>query len=634
MFTERCTTPSVLAALSAAAASFGLQGAHAGGPVAVTGSGVPGQWLRGVIDGQSMLVDIVVVGDSNTLYADTPVPEFTLGAGARTNPTGRGGGWEHALAWSLAAECSNDQVIDDSSFMRGRMHATALFPLNSSDFGSTGFLARRVSVTYYPTWRDALAPNLPTPEAGYQPASTWPYVPCPTDWIVGGQAVPPLSYCTTGEARARAAGDPLATGPYMQVGHGLNSYDVSADAAIAIGRCRPLCATGAAPPVAPTEAGANAVRLAAQCPIDVGAALDVRIVHARTPTAGTFQAGFYAIGSDGVPVQVSSRTVDCRGGVAASTAVLQVPAGPDRRLTGAEFRYLDNPAAGGVDGDVALFYASAANPAIPSGWSVSTLDNRPGRGLRHLAADLVHAPDETLGTYFAELRARQLASAIATTAPGFRPRVIVAIESGINDRFVALPSMRLLADGSHAYDGAPSMTTQGMASNLTCIIHRIRQVWIGAGWPLEELQFLYIPTHPTAAYGTSGDMAPYVAAATAVANDVFPGSLAVLNTGMLTTHAELSAGGMYSSIEAHLRRDGYQLIARRAVRAIAGLDSHPPCDADLNDDRAVDGADLGMLLAAWGACGSVNCPADIDRDGSVTGADLGLLMAAYGACPN
>jgi hypothetical protein len=56
-----------------------------------------------------------------------------------------------------------------------------------------------------------------------------------------------------------------------------------------------------------------------------------------------------------------------------------------------------------------------------------------------------------------------------------------------------------------------------------------------------------------------------------------------------------------------------------------------PCPADLNGDGQVDGADLGLLLAAWGPCAS--CIEDINVDGQVDGADLGLLLAAWGACP-
>lgn len=56
----------------------------------------------------------------------------------------------------------------------------------------------------------------------------------------------------------------------------------------------------------------------------------------------------------------------------------------------------------------------------------------------------------------------------------------------------------------------------------------------------------------------------------------------------------------------------------------------PPssCPADLTGDGTVDGADLGVLLAAWGGGG----PADLDGSGAVDGADLGELLASWGPC--
>ena len=55
------------------------------------------------------------------------------------------------------------------------------------------------------------------------------------------------------------------------------------------------------------------------------------------------------------------------------------------------------------------------------------------------------------------------------------------------------------------------------------------------------------------------------------------------------------------------------------------------CPGDLDGNGAVNGADLGLLLAVFG---SADPAADLDGDGSVNGADLGLLLAAWGApCP-
>ena len=53
--------------------------------------------------------------------------------------------------------------------------------------------------------------------------------------------------------------------------------------------------------------------------------------------------------------------------------------------------------------------------------------------------------------------------------------------------------------------------------------------------------------------------------------------------------------------------------------------------ADLNGDGVVNGADLSILLAAWGACPpKAACPADLDGNGAVDGADLATLLAAWG----
>ena len=55
------------------------------------------------------------------------------------------------------------------------------------------------------------------------------------------------------------------------------------------------------------------------------------------------------------------------------------------------------------------------------------------------------------------------------------------------------------------------------------------------------------------------------------------------------------------------------------------------CIGNVNGDAVVDGADLGFLLNAWGAC-SPTCAEDLDRDGVVGGNDLGTLLAAWGPC--
>jgi hypothetical protein len=48
--------------------------------------------------------------------------------------------------------------------------------------------------------------------------------------------------------------------------------------------------------------------------------------------------------------------------------------------------------------------------------------------------------------------------------------------------------------------------------------------------------------------------------------------------------------------------------------------------ADLNGDGVVDGADLGLMLGAWGQFGGI---ADLDNSGVVDGADLGILLGSW-----
>ena len=61
---------------------------------------------------------------------------------------------------------------------------------------------------------------------------------------------------------------------------------------------------------------------------------------------------------------------------------------------------------------------------------------------------------------------------------------------------------------------------------------------------------------------------------------------------------------------------------------MAILAGEASCPADLNGDGTVDGADIGLMLAAWNGSGK----ADINSDGIVNGADMGLLLATWSDC--
>ena len=58
------------------------------------------------------------------------------------------------------------------------------------------------------------------------------------------------------------------------------------------------------------------------------------------------------------------------------------------------------------------------------------------------------------------------------------------------------------------------------------------------------------------------------------------------------------------------------------------------CIGDIDTDGAINGSDLGTMLAYWGSVTteSVSLASDLNADGVVNGSDLGVLLANWGAC--
>ncbi len=94
-------------------------------------------------------------------------------------------------------------------------------------------------------------------------------------------------------------------------------------------------------------------------------------------------------------------------------------------------------------------------------------------------------------------------------------------------------------------------------------------------------------------------------------NSMWRGSIPVINEG-----------GTVSYYVTAVDWNGNLGTGRPKMFEVEGLDVF----GDLNGDGIVDGADLGLLLAAWGSGDPV---ADLSGDGTVDGADLGLLLSAW-----
>ena len=99
------------------------------------------------------------------------------------------------------------------------------------------------------------------------------------------------------------------------------------------------------------------------------------------------------------------------------------------------------------------------------------------------------------------------------------------------------------------------------------------------------------------------------------------GGLASLNAQPLLSE-NLFCGNSLSQLSGNWQNGGGNVI----------LNSCPTsCPADLDGSGVVGGADLGLLLAAFG---SDDPMADLDGNGLVDGGDLGLLLVAWGTtCP-
>jgi hypothetical protein len=112
----------------------------------------------------------------------------------------------------------------------------------------------------------------------------------------------------------------------------------------------------------------------------------------------------------------------------------------------------------------------------------------------------------------------------------------------------------------------------------------------------------------------------------------YSSGLNATNTGLPLTQ-ELVAGQTYHLVVGSFSSTSGPVSGSLVIDGPA----QPPasCLGDLNLDGVVTGADLGLMLGAWGACpgGTPGCLGDLNLDGVVDGADLGLLLGAWGPCP-
>jgi len=73
-----------------------------------------------------------------------------------------------------------------------------------------------------------------------------------------------------------------------------------------------------------------------------------------------------------------------------------------------------------------------------------------------------------------------------------------------------------------------------------------------------------------------------------------------------------------------------------ALSIVLGLGAAAPaaaqCPGDVTGNGLVNGADLGLVLAAWASDGTDQPGSDVNQDGIVNGADLAFVLGAWGPC--
>ena len=101
-----------------------------------------------------------------------------------------------------------------------------------------------------------------------------------------------------------------------------------------------------------------------------------------------------------------------------------------------------------------------------------------------------------------------------------------------------------------------------------------------------------------------------------------------MKSAIVSAAAVMAIGpGARTDPPARARRMNRTILTAFVAVALAAPAS-AQCAGDLNGDSQVNGADLSILLNAWGPCPSGNpgCTGDLTLDGIVNGADLGTLL--------
>lgn len=178
-----------------------------------------------------------------------------------------------------------------------------------------------------------------------------------------------------------------------------------------------------------------------------------------------------------------------------------------------------------------------------SGVSVHTFYGVGGASLYDFYSTTNGYTNSELAAYFGKLRQMQIAK-------GFTPQLVMYVNSGINDRNeTSVPSWGYL--GSNVADSGAAYF-----DNLWALKDRIDSLWIASGWDVNEITWLFIPSHPI----TNPDDAELITYRKGAKRLAEEPRCSFVDISTLITSTQMLANGWYNSggsDTSHLTVAGY-----------------------------------------------------------------------------
>lgn len=288
--------------------------------------------------------------------------------------------------------------------------------------------------------------------------------------------------------------------------------------------------------------------LAADCPLDVNAALTFRFHYGTFPSGTGSMYPCVRRGSSPFTALNAQMLNQVTGSYGMTSQDITLPAAARSYPLEGNWQFVSTV----MQGPAFLTFVHAMNTQRSAGFSYSTLLGLGGYSLRGMLDVLQTMTDSAVTHYFGIIRARQAQT---------DKKIVIPIHSGMNDRNETNPSLgpNPVADGD---------SPEAYADNLHGICNRLEAIWTLNAWPLTELTFLFDPSFPTST-PDDAELISYRAAARTVASSRV--RCQVVDEAELVTHAQLLAGGEYASAgvdTVHRSQLGYENGGVRKLNAL------------------------------------------------------------------